>query len=73
MLCQVPSAILEPVLAEALVQLEHQVFNFETLADAQTGDNHGVIICDTLEIAELIVRPPILTRDWSEHLPRSYL
>ncbi len=69
---QIPSDVLEPVLAEALAQLEHQVFNFKTLADAQTEDDHGVIICDTLEIAELIVGSPLLTRDWSEHLSRSY-
>ncbi len=73
MLRQIPSAILEPILTRALAQLERQVFNFETLADVQTEDDHGVIICDTLEIAELIVRPPLLTRNWSERLPRSYL
>ncbi len=70
---QIPSDILEPVLAETLAQLEHQVFNFETLADAQTEGDHSVIICDVLEIAELIVGSPLLTRDWPEHLARSYL
>ncbi len=56
---QIPSDILEPVLAETLAQLEHQAFNFETLADVQTEDDHGVIICDVIEIAELIVGPPL--------------
>ncbi len=50
---QIPSAILDPVLVETLAQLEHQVFNFKTLADAQTEDNHGIIICDVLKIAKL--------------------
>ncbi len=56
----------------SLAQLEHQVFNFEMLADAQTEDDHGVIICDVLEITELIVGSPLLTRNWPEHLSRSY-
>ncbi len=55
----IPSDVLEPVLVETLAQLERQVFNFEMLADAQTEDDHGVIICDVLEIAELIVGPPL--------------
>ncbi len=55
----IPSDVLEPVLAETLAQLERQAFNFETLADAQTEDDHGVIICDVLEIAKLIVGPPL--------------
>ncbi len=72
MSCQIPSDVLAPVLAETLAQLEHQVFNFETLADAQTEDDHSVIICDILEIADLIVGSLFLTRDWPEHLFRSY-
>ncbi len=59
MTCHIPSDVLEPVLAETLAQLERQVFNFDTLADAQNKDDHGVIICDVLEIAELIVGPPL--------------
>ncbi len=72
MSCQIPSGVLEPVLAETLAQLECQVFNFETLADAQTEDDHGVIICNVLEIADLIVGSLLLTRDWPERLSRSY-
>ncbi len=72
MLRQIPSDIMEPVLAETLAQLKHQVFNFETLADVQTKDDHGVIICDILEIANLIVGSLFLTRDWPEHLSRLY-
>ncbi len=69
---QIPPDVLEPVLAESLAQLECQVFDFETLADVQTGDHHGTIICDALEIADLIVSSFLLTRDWSERLSRWY-
>ncbi len=70
---QIPSDVLEPILAETLAQLKHQVFNFEMLADAQTEDDHGVIICDVLKIADLIVGSLLLTRDWPERLARLYL
>ncbi len=69
---QIPPDVLEPVLTESLAQLERQVFDFKTLADAQTEDDHSTIICDALEIAELIVSSFLLTRDWSERLSRSY-
>lgn len=69
---QIPADVLEPVLAESLAQLDRQVFDFETLADAQTEGDHGTIICDALEIADLIVSSSLLTRDWSERPSRSY-
>lgn len=69
---QIPADVLEPVLAESLAQLDRQVFDFETLADAQTEGDHGTIICDALEIADLIVSPSLLPRDWSERPSRSY-
>lgn len=69
---QIPADVLEPVLTESLAQLDRQVFDFETLADAQTEGDHGTIICDTLEIADLIVSSSLLTRDWSERPSRSY-